>query len=214
MATVIRQQEKVSFYSHFIGAITAIISAAWLIYTVRSSAAHVVVAMVYGLSVILLFSASAAYHGLKQKDDEISIWRKLDHIAIFVMIAGCYTAVCYVYLSGYWKWSIIIFQWALVLAGFFLKFFYLKAPRYFSTVIYLFMGWIGIIPIKELLTTMPPNAIFYLFAGGISYTVGAIFYAIEKPVFSSWLGFHEIFHLFVLLGAAFHYLLIYHALAG
>jgi hemolysin III len=214
MAIVIRKQEKVSFYSHFIGVLAAIFGAAWLIYTVRLSSAHMVVAMVYGLSVILLFSASAAYHGLKQKDDEISVWRKLDHIAIFVMIAGSYTAVCYVYLSGYWKWSIIIFQWALVLAGFFLKFFYIKAPRYFSTVIYLFMGWIGIIPIKELLTTMPPNALFYLFTGGISFTLGAILYAIEKPVFSPWFGFHEIFHLFVLLGAFFHYLLIYHALAG
>ena len=130
------------------------------------------------------------------------------------MIAGTYTPVCYVYLSGYWKWSVIIIQWALVIAGVFLKFFYLKAPRYFSTIIYLLMGWIGIVAIREFLTTMPPKAIFYLFAGGISFTVGAIFYAVKKPVSSSGLGFHEIFHLFVLLGGVFHYLLVYVALAG
>jgi len=162
----------------------------------------------------MLFLASATYHALKQNEDEISIWRKLDHTAIFFMIAGTYTPICYVYLSGYWKWSIIIIQWALVIAGLFLKFFYLKAPRYFSTIIYLLMGWIGIIPIKELLTTMPPNAVFYLFAGGISFTVGAILYATKKPVFRPGLGFHEIFHVFVLLGGVFHYLLVYIALAG
>lgn len=210
---MIRRQEKISFYSHLTGAIAAIAGTVWLIRIVRSSAAHLVVSMVYGFSVILLFSASAAYHGLKQSDDEISLWRKLDHIAIFFMIAGAYTPVCYVYLSGHWRWSIIIIQWSLVLAGLFLKFFYLNAPRYFSTLIYLFMGWIGIIAIKEFLTTMPPDALFYLFAGGISFTVGAIFYAIEKPVFRSGFGFHEIFHLFVLLGAGFHYLLVYIALA-
>ena len=161
-----------------------------------------------------LVEADKAERKEKQNENEISIWRKLDHIAIFFMIAGTYTPVCYVYLSGYWKWSVIIIQWALVITGLFLKFFYLKAPRYFSTIIYLLMGWIGIVAIKEFLITMPPNAVFYLFAGGISFTVGAIFYAIKKPVFGSGLGFHEIFHLFVLLGGVFHYLLVYTALAG
>ena len=213
MVILIRSQEKISCYSHLVGVFAAIAGTAYLIYTVRSSVAHVVVSIVYGFSVILLFLASATYHALKQNENEISIWRKLDHIAIFFMIAGTYTPVCYVYLSGYWKWSIIIIQWTLVIAGLFLKFFYLKAPRYFSTIIYLLMGWIGIVAIKEFLTTMPPNAVFYLFAGGISFTVGAILYAIKKPVFRSGIGFHEIFHLFVLLGGVFHYLLVYIALA-
>lgn len=211
---VIRRQEKISYYSHLAGIVAALAGTVYLIYVARTSVAHVVVAIVYGFSVTLLFSASASYHALKQSENEISIWRKLDHSAIFFMIAGTYTPVCYVYLSGYWKWSVIIIQWALVITGLFLKFFYLKAPRYFSTIIYLLMGWIGIVAIKEFLTTMPPNAVFYLFAGGISFTVGAVFYAIKKPVFWSGFGFHEIFHLFVLLGGVFHYLLVYTALAG
>jgi hemolysin III len=209
----IKTQESFNFYSHLVGVIAAIIGVAYLIYTVRDSVVHVVISIVYGFSIILLFSASAAYHALKQNEGEVSIWRKLDHIAIFFMIAGTYTPVCYVYLSGYWKWSIITIQWALVIAGLFLKLFYLKAPRYFSTFIYLFMGWMGIMPIKMLLTTMPPIALFYLFAGGLSFSVGAILYAIKKPVFRSGFGFHEIFHLFVLLGLVFHYLLVYLALA-
>lgn len=209
----IRTQESFNFHSHLAGVIATIVSTAYLIYTVRASVVHVVLSIVYGFSVILLFVASATYHALKQNENEISIWRKLDHIAIFFMIAGTYTPVCYVYLSGYWRWSIITIQWALVIAGLFLKLFYLKAPRYFSTFIYLFMGWIGILPIKKLLTIMPPIAVFYLIAGGLSFTVGAILYAIKKPVFRSGFGFHEIFHLSVLLGWLFHYLLVYIALS-
>lgn len=130
------------------------------------------------------------------------------------MIAGTYTPVCYVYLSGYWKWLIISLQWVLVFAGIFFKVFYIKAPRYFSTVIYLIMGWIGILPLREFIANMPRNAVIYLFAGGLSYTVGAVFYAIKKPVINSMFGFHEIFHLFILLGGVFHYLLIYTAIVG
>jgi hemolysin III len=211
---VIRDREKVSFFSHLAGICAALAGALYLIYATRSSAAHMAVSLVYGLSGILLFSASASYHALKQQENELSIWRTLDHSAIFLMIAGTYTPVCYIYLSGYWRWSVIIIQWALVIAGLFLKFFYLHAPRYFSTMIYLLMGWIGIAAIKEFLTTMPADAFFYLFAGGMAYTVGTVFYAIEKPVWGSLFGFHEIFHLFVLLGWGFHYLLVCTALAG
>ncbi|MCK9390700.1 MAG: hemolysin III family protein [Syntrophales bacterium] len=211
---MIRSEEKISFYSHLVGVFAAIAGTVYLIYVARTSVAHVVVSTVYGFSAILLFSASSLYHALKQNEDEISIWRKLDHSAIFFMIAGTYTPVCYVYLSGSWKWSIIMIQWVLVAAGMFLKFFYLHGTRYFSTIIYILMGWIGIVAIKEFLTTMPPIAIFYLFAGGISYTVGAIFYAMKKPTVELGFGFHEIFHLFVLLGGVFHYLLVYIALRG
>lgn len=196
------------------GIVAAIAGTVYLVSVVRASVAYVAVAVVYGISVTLLFSASAFYHALKKSENEISLWRTLDHSAIFFMIAGTYTPVCYVYLSGYWRWSVIVLQWALVITGLFLKFFYLRAPRYFSTAIYLLMGWIGIVAIKEFLTTMPPHAVFYLFAGGVSFTVGAIFYAVKKPVLAPGFGFHEIFHFFVLLGGLFHYLLVYTALAG
>jgi hemolysin III len=211
---LIRTEEKISFYSHLAGAVAAIAGSAYLLHAARSSVAHLAVSIVYGLSGILLFSASASYHALKQRENELSIWRTLDHSAIFFLIAGTYTPVCYAYLSGYWRWSVIMIQWALVIAGLFMKFFYLKAPGFFSTVIYLLMGWIGIVAFNEFLTTMPAIAVFYLFAGGLSYTVGAVFYALKKPVIRPGLGFHEIFHLFVLLGWGFHYLLVCTALAG
>jgi len=140
--------------------------------------------------------------------------RKLDHFAIFVMIAGTYTPISFIYLTGNLRWIIIIVQWSLVLAGFFFKFFYLNVPRYLYTIIYLIMGWIGIVTIKEFIIAMPKNSVIFLFAGGISYTIGAIFYIMKKPIKRLGFGFHEIFHLFILLGAFFHYLLVYTAIAG
>ena len=211
---MIRSQEAVSCYSHLVGALLAVAGTVWLVVAARASAAHVVVAAVYGCSAILLFSASAFYHARKQAENEISLWRKLDHSAIFFMIAGTYTPVCYVYLSGNWKWSVIAVQWALVVAGLILKFLYIKAPRYFSTVVYLLMGWIGVAAVGVLLETMPFGALFSLLSGGISFTVGAVFYMIKKPVCHAGFGFHEIFHLFVLLGSAFHYHLVYTAVTG
>ncbi|HLV08621.1 MAG TPA: hemolysin III family protein [Halanaerobiales bacterium] len=207
---IIKDEERFSCYSHFVGFILAIIGTIYLVF-IADSLILKIITMVYGLSVIILFLTSSLYHANKKYDDEISTWRKLDHIAIFLMIAGTYTPVSFVYLSGYWKWGIIIAQWLLVLGGLFFKFFYLNAPRWLYTIIYVLMGWMGILPIAKLIKAMPGSALLFLLAGGLSYTVGAVFYIIKKPKINSNFGFHEIFHLFILLGALFHYLLIYTA---
>lgn len=207
---IIKKEEKFSFYSHFIGFILAIIGLIILI-CITDGFALKIVAIIYGLSVMVLFLASSLYHANKKYDGELSIWRKLDHIAIFIMIAGTYTPVCFIYLSGYWKWGIIIVQWTLVLGGLFFKFFYLNAPRYLYTIIYVLMGWIGVVPIAKFIESMSSTALLFLIGGGISYTVGAMFYIIKKPQFNANFGFHEIFHLFILVGAVFHYLLVYTA---
>ncbi|MFW6282212.1 MAG: PAQR family membrane homeostasis protein TrhA, partial [bacterium] len=207
---IIKKEERVSFYSHFIGFILAVIGTIYLVYIADNLILRIIT-MIYGLSNTILFLASSLYHANKEHDKEISIWRKLDHIAIFIMIAGTYTPISFIYLSGNWKWSIIITQWLLVLGGLFFKFFYLKAPRYLSTIIYLLMGWIGILAITEFIKSMSDTALFFLLAGGISYTIGAVFYIIKKPKININFGFHEIFHLFILLGALFHYLLVYTA---
>ncbi len=179
----------------------------------QGSVSKIVVSLIYGFSVMFLFSASSLYHAFKREENEISFWRKLDHIAIFFMIGGTYTPISYIYLSGYWRWTVILVQWILVLAGFFFKIFRLHTPRYVYTTIYLMMGWIGLVPIREFLVTMPKNAIVFLFAGGVSFTVGTIFYIIKKPMLKPGFGFHEIFHFFILLGGFFHYLLVYTAIA-
>ena len=206
----IKKEEKISFYTHFLGAILAFLGTIFLIY-IAENRALIIVSIIYGISTILLFLASSLYHANKESEDENSLWRKLDHIAIFIMIAGTYTPITFVYLSGYWKWSIIIIQWTLVFGGLFFKFFYLNAPRYLYTVIYLLMGWMGIIPITQFIKTMGSSELIYLFGGGLSYTIGAIFYIFKKPQFNKNFGFHEIFHIFILIGAFFHYLLVYEA---
>lgn len=207
---IIKKSESISFYTHFIGFALFLIGTIYLLYKTESLALNVV-SIIYGVSTMTLFLASSLYHANKKEEDEISLWRKLDHIAIFIMIAGTYTPITFVYLSGYWKWSIIIIQWSLVIGGLFFKFFYLNAPRYLYTIIYLLMGWMGIIPIKEFLSSMSGISLFYLFGGGLAYTIGAVFYIIKKPKLKINFGFHEIFHLFILLGSILHYFLVYYA---
>jgi hemolysin III len=95
-----------------------------------------------------LFSFSSLYHATKKQEDATNIWRKLDHIAIFFMIAGTYTPVCYMFLTGAWRWGMIIACWSFVAAGILLKVFFIRAPRVFSTVLYLLMGWLAVIPLR------------------------------------------------------------------
>ncbi|MEC9487970.1 MAG: hemolysin III family protein [Halanaerobium sp.] len=208
--SVIKREERISSYSHFLGFLLALLGTIYLV-ILADGLTYKFISVIYGFSVMGLFLASSLYHANKRHDDEISVWRKLDHIAIFLMIAGTYTPVSFVYLTGYWKWGIIIAQWALVLGGLFFKFFYLSAPRLLYTSIYVLMGWMGVLPLAKFIASMSGSALFFLLAGGISYTVGAVFYIMKKPSNTPGFGFHEIFHLFILLGALFHYLLVYSA---
>lgn len=207
-----KKNEQISFYSHFIGFVLALVGLGFLIFRALESPGKIVVAAVYGASVAFLFLASSLYHAFKKEDDEKTIWRKLDHFAIFVMIAGSYTPVAYLYLEGWLKWTIIAVQWSLVLGGFFLKFMYFRTPRILYTIIYLLMGWVGIFAFHQLFFTMPVVNLILMFAGGLSFTAGAIFYLVKKPVISANFGFHEIFHFFILAGGILHYVMVFIAL--
>ncbi len=167
---------------------------------------------VYGLCVLLLFSASSLYHAKKREENEVSLFRKLDHAAIFFMIAGTYTAVSFLSLDGLARWTVIILQWSLVGAGVIFRLFWLRAPRALYTAIYLGMGWVAIFLIRELHRSMPGRAFVFLFAGGLAYTIGAVFYLMKRP--RGRFGFHEIWHLFILAGAGLHYLMVYISLTG
>jgi hemolysin III len=167
---------------------------------------YLLVSLVYGLSVIALFATSALYHLFKKSDNQVNVWRKLDHIAIFLMIAGSYTPISYAYLSGAWRVSMIAIPWACVFLGIWLKVFYLRAPRILSTGLYLAMGWLAVIPLWLLWESMPRAGVALLLAGGIAFSAGAIIYALKKP--HPWpdrFGFHDIFHLMILLGAGLQF---------
>ncbi|NPD87327.1 MAG: hemolysin III family protein [Asgard group archaeon] len=206
------ERERFAVYSHLIGLIIAIGGSAFMVYTAIINATHRFIAPLYSFSVILIFASSTLYHFFKKKEDEISFWRILDHVAIFVMIAGSYTPLSYIYLSGAWRWGIISAQWFLVLLGLILKPFSLHIPRWIETCIYLLMGWMAIFPIRQFISIMPITVMILVFTGGLAYTVGAILHIMNKQVIPGVFSFHDIFHIFIIIGAACHYFAVYIAI--
>ena len=210
-----QRADLVNFYSHLLGALAALAGYIVLLLNSCGSVTNIVLSSIYGFGAIFVFTCSAAYHGQKVDEDERNPWRKLDHIAIFFMIAGTYTPISYIYLDGWWRWGVIGAQWLLVILGLVFKLVYIHGPRWLTTVIYVVMGWMLLIPLNQLLVTMPLNSLLLLLGGGIAYTLGAAFYALKKPnPFPGVFGFHEIFHLLVITGAVLHYMVIYYAIKG
>ncbi len=215
----IQKQEKFSSYSHLVGAIAIVIGTGFLIYISRSSIVIMTTTIIYGASVAFLFTSSFLYHAFKESENEVTFWRRVDHIAIFFMIAGTYTPLCVIYLDGFMLWTILITQWALVFIGMLFKLvpMFLKAPRWINSGIYLIMGWMALIPVFYLkIITLSPLAVILsqvtilLTAGALSFTIGAVIYAIRKPnPRPGTFGSHDIFHVFVLLGAFLHYMTIF-----
>ena len=211
----IQRQDLFSFYSHLCGALTALVGVLALVYQARDCLSLIMVSAIYGLSAVFMLLSSALYHAFKRGENQASFLRKMDHFAIFCMIAGTYTPLCYIYLEGNLKWGIIILQWTLVIAGFFLKVFYIRAPRVFTTIIYLLMGWMAIVPIKQLLSAVPLASIILLLVGGLAYSTGAVIYMLKKPnPIPSLFGFHEIFHLFILIGVFLHFPVVFLAVSS
>ena len=201
--------EKISAYTH--GGTVPFMVIGTVILLMISSGHFIaqIVSLIYGLSGVFLFSSSFVYHSRKQIENGNSLWRKLDHTAIFFLIAGTYTPLCFLYLEGHMKWGILIAQWSLVLIGTIFKILFINAPRVIGTLIYLLMGWIVLIPIFTLIHSMPLPALLLLGGGGVSYTIGAIIYAFKRPnPFPGFFGFHEIFHIFITCGALLHLLMI------
>jgi len=201
----ILQSEKVAAYSHGVMIPFFVLGTIWLLILGAGHVGIQVACQLYGISGVFLFAASFLYHAHKQEENAVTFWRKLDHTAIFFLIAVTYTPLCYLYLDGAMKWSIIGTQWGLVVAGTVFKFIFLNAPRYIGTLIYLTMGWIVLVPVVSLVENMPGQALSLLFAGGVMYTIGAIIYGFKWPdPRPGMFGFHEIFHIFVSLGALLH----------
>ncbi len=199
-------------FTHFIGIILSIVATLLLIIKSNDSQSliGVISISVFGISMILLFTASTLYHWLKLSEEGIKKLRKADHIMIFVYIAATYTPICIIVLKGYIGWLLLIAVWLVAIFGVIIKLFWMNAPRWLSTLIYVLMGWLAVVVIYPLFSSLEIDALLWLFTGGLFYTVGAIIYALKKPdPFPGILGFHEIFHLFVLAGSFSHYWLMY-----
>ncbi len=208
----LKLREPMSGLTHFIGIIFAIVALILLLTRPfpTERLAHVISFSIFGGAMILLYTFSTLYHWLPLSGKRLETFRKIDHIMIFVFISATYTPVCVITLRGTWGWSVLAGVWTLTLLGLFLKIFWLDAPRILYTGIYLLMGWIILVAIWPLIHLMAPRGLFWMALGGLFYTIGAAIYALKKP--DPWpkvFGFHEIFHIFVLLGSFSHFWMIY-----
>ena len=195
--------------SHLLGAIFSFFGLIYLLIKGWGNSTQEISYLIYGISLILMFSASATYHITTSSEKGMRILRKLDHTAIYLLIAGTYTPICLLFLSGFWHFGLLIIIWSLALIGIIIKLFIINAPRWVTAGIYLVMGWLCVMASGEMLHTMSPAALAWLVTGGLFYTVGAIIYITKKMDFKPGVfGFHEVWHIFVILGAASHYILI------
>lgn len=205
-------REPLNGLTHFFGILLAIACLTALLNRPEKALtlAHTAAFSIFGAAMILLFTASTLYHWLPLSGRRLELFRRIDHIMIFVFIAASYTPICLIILKGAWGWSILTAVWMVTLLGLFLKIFWLHAPRFLYTAIYVLMGWIIIIALWPLLKNMPRPGLSWMAAGGFFYTTGALIYAFKKP--NPWprvFGFHEIFHIFVILGSLSHFWMMY-----
>lgn len=211
-------REPGSAITHFIAMMLTVFAAApLLVKSALSDTANMLPAMtIFILSMVLLYGASATYHSLNIGGRALRIFRKVDHMMIFVLIAGSYTPVCLIVLGGRMGYTLFAVVWGIAIVGMLLKACWVTCPKWFSSIIYIAMGWVCVFVFGPLWNTLPHNAFLWLLAGGIIYTIGGVIYALKLPLFNSkhtFFGSHEIFHLFVMGGSLCHFIFMYHYVA-
>jgi hemolysin III len=194
-------EELFNSITHGAGVLLSIVALVLLIVfsSIYGNASHVVSCAIFGVTLILLYSASTLYHSA-QKPQIKSVFKILDHSCIYLLIAGTYTPFLLVTLRGVLGWTMFAVIWFLALAGVLFKVFFVNRFKIISTIAYVLMGWIIIFAIKPLIDSLQSGGIVWLVAGGLAYTLGVIFYAWEKLPFN-----HAIWHLFVLAGSICHF---------
>ena len=202
MSVQTKLEEQLNTFSHAIGAVLGIVGLILLVSKQADTPWSLFSVLVYGLSIIVLFSASALYHAAKTEKRK-HYFRIVDHISIYLLIAGTYTPVLLLTLSDSKGWLLFYTVWGIAAFGVFLKLFFTGRFEVFSTLLYLVMGWLIVFDFSVLAERMHTNGLLFLFAGGLFYTVGIVFYAINKIPYN-----HVIWHVFVLAGAICHYFMI------
>ncbi len=202
-------REPVNSLTHWAGAILALAGLIALLIVGWGTPIKVVSLIIYGASLIFLFSASATYHMVRVKDKALEIFRKIDHSAIFCLIAGTYTPFCLNAFTGFWKWGMLSIIWSLAIIGIVIKIFIIRSPRWLNAVIYVAMGWLCVGASGQLLAALPAWVLVWLIIGGVTYTLGAVVYSTKMFNFIPGVfGFHEVWHIFVLLAAAAHFVAV------
>jgi hemolysin III len=209
---VARLREPVNALTHGFGALASVAALVVLLVVAEGDPLRTVAFAIYGASMVLLYAASAVMHAARVGPRALRRLRLLDHAAIYLLIAGTYTPITLVTLqevSPPWGWSLFGVAWGFAALGVVFKLFWLDAPRWLSTTLYVAMGWMAVVAFAPLLRALPPAAFVWLFAGGAAYSLGAVIYARKRP--DPWpkrFGYHEIWHLCVLAGSASHFVLM------
>ena len=196
--------EKFNAWTHLVGALLALTGAIWLIVVAAGSGDgwKIFSMTVYGATLVMLYSISTVYHSVRGRAKRVL--RKLDHLSIYLLIAGSYTPFCLVSLHGPWGWWLFGIVWGLAVIGMLQEIKPRSEARILSLVIYAVMGWIVLVAIEPLLTSLGMAGFIWLAAGGVFYTVGIIFFAFDER-FHHW---HGIWHLFVIAGSLAHFIAI------
>lgn len=207
-------REPGSALTHFVAMMLAVFATIPLLVKAATSynERNIIAMAIFMGSMILLYAASTTYHSVDFSGEKLRIFRKIDHMMIFILIAGSYTPVCLIVLSGQLGYTLLTTVWGIAIAGILIKAFWITCPKWFSSLIYIAMGWVCVGVFGTLWDTLPTSAFLWLLAGGIIYTIGGIIYALKLPVFNSRykdFGSHELFHLFVMGGSICHFIFMY-----
>jgi len=207
-------REPGSAITHFIAMMMAVFATVPLLVKagIQSGWENFLAMAIFMGSMILLYGASATYHSVDLTGRSLRIFRKLDHMMIFVLIAGSYTPVCLIVLGGKLGYTLLALVWGIAAVGMLVKACWITCPKWFSSVIYIAMGWVCVLVFGPLLKTLSVPAFLWLLSGGIIYTVGGVIYALKLPLFNAkhkFFGSHEVFHLFVMGGSICHFIFMY-----
>ena len=211
-------REPGSALTHFIAMLLALCAAVPLLVraAVHSDVKSLTAMTVFMISMVLLYAASTIYHSVNCSGRILRIFRKMDHMMIFILIAGTYTPVCLLTLPKPSGLMLLAAVWGIALVGIFIKGFWITCPKWFSSVLYIAMGWSCLSVLGQLFSLLPLHAFLWLLAGGLIYTAGGIIYALRLPLFDArhpMFGLHEIFHLFVMAGSLCHFVFMFCYLA-
>lgn len=196
--------EKFNAWTHLVGAILATIGAVWMLVvaTMSGDIWKIISVAVYGVALVMLYSASTIYHSVRGRAKVIM--QKVDHFSIYLLIAGSYTPFCLVTLHGTWGWTLFGIVWALAIIGILQEIKPRSEARVMSIVIYAVMGWIVLVAVNPLIAALSMTGFIWLALGGVFYTVGIIFFALDTKV----RHFHGVWHLFVIAGSLLHFVAI------
>ena len=203
-----------SAITHFIGMLMAIFAAFPLLIKAahEPSRIYLISLAIYAVSLIFLYAASTTYHTFDLSERVNTILKKIDHMMIFVLIAGSYTPVCLIVLGGKLGYTLLALVWGIAAVGMLVKACWITCPKWLSSVLYIAMGWLCVLAFVPIFHALPRAGFDWLLAGGIIYTIGGVIYALKVPLFNSRhknFGSHEIFHIFVMLGSACHFIVMY-----